>query len=290
MTIVMVISIRRTMCPGIGISSVVTMFARKPVWAVLITVIAMFAVVLGGSLPAAFLMSPENPFRQFAGVVGTALAAVLLVWLLRRFVTRQPWSGLRLHWDLTAIPYFALGLAAGMAAVLSSSAASVALGVAQFRTFDTGGLPYVPILLLSIVAALIGQAFPEELLWRGHLYDTLPPRSRLITTSLVFGALHIISNGGQQGIAEHLLYVLQACALGFASGAARERTGSLWAAVGVHTGLHAAIRVLPTEGIQYGVQLVLQAATMTLAAVILLKAGRRAPATNRTTSAKTPAS
>ena len=85
MTIVMVISIRRTMCPGIGISNVVTMFARKPVWAVLITVIAMFAAVLGGSLPAAFLMSPENPFRQFAGVVGTALAfgAMLAVHSLR---------------------------------------------------------------------------------------------------------------------------------------------------------------------------------------------------------------
>lgn len=276
MTIVTVISNRRTMSIEHEISNVVTMFARKPIWAVLITMAAMFAMNIGGAFPAMVLMSPQNLFRRPAMAVGVTLAAVLIIWLLRRFVTRQPWSGVRLHWDRKAISRFALGAAAAMAAVLTANAISIAVGIARLHPFDTEGLPWATVVLLIFVLPLLNQAFPEELLWRGHLYDTLSPRIALVTTTLAFGAMHIISQGGQQGIVEHLLYVVTACALGFGCGAARERTGSLWAAVGFHTGFHWANRVMPTEGIQYGVQLVLLAVTMTVAAVLLLRAGRRA--------------
>lgn len=276
MTIVMVVSIQGTMRRNIRISSVVTMFARKPIWAVLITVVAMFAAVLGGSSLASLLFPRESLFYTIFGSVAVTLAAVLIVWSLRRFVTRQPWSGLRLTWDRRALPRFLVGLAAAMAAILLANTVAVAVGVARFVTVDPGGSAYPVLILLVIFPVLLGQAFPEEVLWRGHLYDTLPPRITLVTTSLAFGAMHIVSNGGQEGVAEHLLYVLMACALGFGCGAARERTGSLWAAIGFHTGFHLAHRIAPAESIRYGVQLALLAAATTATAVIFLRAGRRA--------------
>ena len=130
MTMVMVVSHHGMMCSDIGKSTVITMFARKPVWAVLITAIATLVAAFGGPLLANSLMSPQNLFSFFVGPVLSALIAVLLIWLLRRFVTRQPWSGVRLTWDRMTIPHFALGLGAALAAVLLANAAAVAVGVA----------------------------------------------------------------------------------------------------------------------------------------------------------------
>ncbi|MEV4010288.1 type II CAAX endopeptidase family protein [Nonomuraea angiospora] len=249
------------------------MKATQPVWAVLIAVVAMFAQVFGGSLPAMLLFDRGDPLYQPVGVVGVTLASLGLVYLIRRFLGRQSWRGVGLTRTWRAVPHLLAGVLAGAAAVIASSALSVALGVATWAPWDVVRvqLPYVP---LYVAIALLGQAFPEELLWRGHLFDTLSgrlsPRTVLIVVSVCFGALHIISRSAADTPAERLLYVLQAIALGFACAAARERTGAVWMAVGVHTGFHTGNIVLPTQDIQYGVQLVLLAGTLTVTGLLIL--------------------
>ncbi|MEV6035372.1 type II CAAX endopeptidase family protein [Nonomuraea sp. NPDC052116] len=254
------------------------MKATHPVWAVLITVAAMFAQVLAASRLTGLFLDAGSPLYLPVAVTVTTLTSLGLVYLIRRFLGRQSWRGVGLTRSWRAVPHLLAGVMAGAAAIIAANGLSVALGVATLTPWwDLVG-PQLPWVLLNVAIALLGQAFPEELLWRGHLFDTLSgrlsPRTVLIVVSVCFGALHIISGSAADTPAERLLYVLHATALGFAGAAARARTGAVWMAVGVHTGYHTGNIVLPTQDIQYGVQLVIMAATLTVTGLLIL-AGRR---------------
>ncbi|MEV0228913.1 type II CAAX endopeptidase family protein [Nonomuraea sp. NPDC050786] len=264
------------------------MKATHPVRAVLITVVAMFAQVVIGSLPAMLLLDRGNILYRPVGVIGITLASLGIVYLIRRYLGRRPWRGVGLTRSWRAVPHLLAGALAGAAAVAAAGALSVAFGVATWMPlpYDMIGaeLPYLP---LAIAIALLGQAFPEELLWRGHLFDTLSdrlsPRNVMIMTAVVFGAMHIISQSAADTVAERLLYTLQAAGLGFACAAARARTGAVWMAVGVHLGLHIGNMTLPIKDIQYGVQLVILACTLTVTGLLILsrRKGERVSAPER---------
>ncbi|MEV4111848.1 type II CAAX endopeptidase family protein [Nonomuraea sp. NPDC049695] len=253
------------------------MKATHPVWAVLITVVAMLAQVVIGSLPATLLLDRDNLLYQPVGVVGITLASLGIVYLIRRYLGRQSWRGVRLTRSWRAVPHLLAGALAGVAAVAAASALSVAFGVATWVPYDVFS-PEMLYLPIAIAIALLGQAFPEELLWRGHLFDTLSgrlsPRAVMIVTAVVFGAMHIISQSAADTVAERLLYTVQAAGLGFACAAARARTGAVWMAVGVHLGLHIGNMTLPTKDIQYGVQLVIMACTLTVTGLLILSRRR----------------
>lgn len=59
-----------------------------------------------------------------------------------------------------------------------------------------------------------------------------------VTITMLVTAIHLVSQGGQQSVSEHVLYL--ALPLGFSLLAVGLLlwTGSLWAAVGVHGGFH----------------------------------------------------
>lgn len=249
-----------------------------PVWVVLIAVAVMFGQVIGGSAPVTLLLDPGHPLYRPLGTAGITLASLGLIYLVRRFLHRRPWRDVGLARSRQAVPHLLAGLLAGGAAVAASSVVSVTLGVATWVPWDHIG-PQLPYLPLAIALALLGQAFPEELLWRGHLFDTLAdrlsPRAVLLVTSVVFGALHIISQSAADTLAERLLYVVQAIALGFACGAARARTGTVWMAVGVHVGLHTGNMLLPTQDISYGLQLLTLICTLSVTGLLLLRGRMR---------------
>ncbi|MFI9592113.1 lysostaphin resistance A-like protein [Nonomuraea sp. NPDC052265] len=252
--------------------------ATHPLWAVLITVAAMFAQVIVGTAPVTLLLTADHPLYRPLGMIGITLASLGLVYLIRRFLGGQSWAGVGLERSWRAVPQLLLGVVAGAAPVVAAVLLSLAFGVTSLAPSEAifanlGLVPY------GIAFALLSQAFPEELLWRGHLFDTLSARlSRtavLIVVSVGFGALHILSNSSADSPAERLLYVLQAVALGFACAAARARTGTLWMAVGVHTGLHAGNLLLPTKSLNYGVQLVILSCALTVTGLLLLRPGRK---------------
>ncbi|MFI7634650.1 lysostaphin resistance A-like protein [Nonomuraea sp. NPDC049400] len=249
------------------------MKATHPVWAVLITIAAMFAQVFLGALPTMLLFDESNPFYEPVGVVGITLASLGFVYLIRRFLGRQPWRGVGLTRSWRAAPHLLAGVLAGAVAVVAAGALSVAFGVATWAPDDVV-LPQLSALPLMIAILLLGQAFPEELLWRGHLFDTLSgrlsPRAVLIVTAVAFGAMHIFSKSGADTLAERLLYIVHAAGLGFACGAARARTGTVWMAVGVHLGFHIANRTFPIKISQFSVELVILACTLTVTGLLIL--------------------
>lgn len=252
----------------------------KETLAVVATMAGMFAAVFAGSAPVTLLMDHANPLYRPLGNLGIALAAVLIVYLWRRFVLRRSWRGVGLGWNARALPQALLGVGAAVAAVGVAAAVTVAVGAGHWQP---GLSDHVGAALLAVPTTMLaGQAFPEELLWRGNLYDVLARRLRpgavIAICAVFFGVLHLASKSGAEGTAQHLLYVVQATALGFLCGAARARTGALWAAIGAHLGLHVGNMLFAVRPTEYGVQLVLMTITMALAgAAFLVRARTRRP-------------
>jgi uncharacterized protein len=250
--------------------------ATHPVWAVLITTAATFGQIVVGTAPVTLLLDVGHPLYRLLGMIGITLASLGLVYLIRRFLGGQSWSGVGLERSRRAVPQLFLGVVAGAVPVASAIMLSVAFGAMSMPPSEMI-FAHMGLLPFGIAFALLSQAFPEELLWRGHLFDTLsarmPPKAVLIVVSVGFGVLHILSSSQADSLGERLLYVLQAVALGFACAAARARTGTLWMAVGVHTGLHIANLLLPTAAVHYGVHLVILSCTLTVSGLLLLRSG-----------------
>lgn len=231
--------------------------------------VLMFAqAIIGSTLPLLFL-DRTSPLVNLLGPLGITLTALLFVYVVRRFLDRRPWSSLGWHrpWHLL------LGVLAGALPILAAFGTAMAMGAGTWVPMDAsvllGQLP------LGAVLLLLNQAFPEELLWRGHVFDTLSqrlsPRAVLIITSVAFGSMHVFSQGSGTTIGDKLLYVLMATALGFAAGAARVRGGGLWMAAGVHLGFHLGMRSMPVKPENFGVLLVLMTIGLTLAGAVLLR-------------------
>ena len=55
---------------------------------------------------------------------------------------------------------------------------------------------------------------------------------------VVFALLHLLSNGGQENVAERFIFLPPSIGFAFAAAMARLASGSVWAAIGVHGGLH----------------------------------------------------
>ncbi|MFS1298289.1 type II CAAX endopeptidase family protein [Streptosporangium longisporum] len=257
------------------------MRATHPVWAVPITMAAMFVQVLAGTLPVTLLMDRANPLYRPLGMLGITVASIALVYAIRHYLGRQSWSGVRLTRSWSAAWHLPAGILVGVVPMVAGNALSVALGVATWASWEQGVAPTPPYIALAVAFVVLGQAFPEELLWRGHLFDTLSgrlsPRMVLFVVSAGFGVLHIVSQSPADSVAEKLLYVVQATALGFACTAARARSGAVWMAVGVHTGFHIGNMLTPTKDLRYDVQLILLTCILFLVGLAVLPRSRTSP-------------
>lgn len=180
------------------------------------------------------------------------LSAILFVWLLVRFVDGMRLRDVGFTFDRRTLPTLVAGYAAMMAVTAAVTLATEAAGwnraPQQQPDFWTG------LLMVGFGMGLIYQGFPEELYWRGYGMATLrdhPVRAVWITGA-VFGAMHIVSAGGQENFTEQLIYVGQAFAFGAFAGALTLALRSLWAAVGVHAGLHLGTFLLESAGVGSG--------------------------------------
>lgn len=259
-------------------------FFRHPGTAVVTTAASMFAMlILGGLLSALMYMAfaritghtAEGTWRTIIMVASygcIAGFAVLLI-LLWRKLARVPLRGLGLAasrrlWLL--IPGFALAIGVNYAV----AGIAVTAGAAEWSSEQPVLLAYPT--LLSIVVIFFGQAFPEELLWRGHLAGLLRlrmgTRGIIITTSLGFGVLHILSGNNAQNFGDQLIYVVQAIALGCLLIAMRLGASSLWLAVGFHTGYNVFLDVVAPMPGSYWVEILTRVIVLAILATIALLA------------------
>lgn len=168
----------------------------------------------------------------------TAMAVVLFRLVCTR-VDRRPFAQTGVVATRASVPLFLLGL---LVSALVTAVVDVALtraGLSRDVVHVTpaqfwAGLPGL------LAAAFLLQGFPEELAFRGYVLSMFAERPVLAlgVSSLVFGVIHLASSGGQQSVAERFLYLGPATAMGVLAGVLVIVTRSLWAAVGVHGGMH----------------------------------------------------
>ncbi|MDO5051586.1 MAG: type II CAAX endopeptidase family protein [Pseudoclavibacter sp.] len=223
-----------------------------PAIRVAILVLLLFCAVLSPSLVAVLPGMPSPEERPVATLLVqivlhalVSLCAVLLLGGYARWIERCRLRELGLRGSRRLLPLLAAGT--GAAVVLAFLAHLLARLLPGERVpAQAGGLPEDPALfwpglfLVLVSQPFLLQGFPEELVFRGAVLRTLGARPGLAiaVSTLVFGALHLFSKGGQQNLAEQLLYLLYPIALGFLAAVLVVSTRSLWIAVGVHGGFH----------------------------------------------------
>jgi membrane protease YdiL (CAAX protease family) len=178
--------------------------------------------------------SPASVIFQLSTFAGVWPATWLAVWLLHG----QSFGSLlsperRMRWG-----DFLGGLAlAGGFWVITLMLGVAAVGVPERSALplETWALAFVP---LAVVVFF--QASAEELVFRGYILQQLAARwsSPLVWAALpafLFGLAHY-ANGSGSGLGVH--YVAVTLAFGLAAAALVWRTGSLAAAMGLHTGMN----------------------------------------------------
>lgn len=176
-----------------------------------------------------------------------SVVGVLLLWFLSRGVDRRSIASSGWVFDARTVPLLLLGTALAVAAVLVGGVTVSALGWARVDpdTAAVGSAPLWVVLAVGLTRAFLMQGLPEELLFRGYLMATLRHRPLLAlwVSTLVFTAMHLISQGGQQNALERVLYLALPFGMGFSAAALVLLTGSVWTAVGIHGGVHTGILI-----------------------------------------------
>jgi CAAX protease family protein len=183
-----------------------------------------------------------------AASVGIAASAFGLVWLLRRHIDRRPWSGIGLPLDRTAIPHLLFGIVLAGIVSMIAAAVTVQLGLAEWSWSadtinDAASEGWATTILLIVLSTVLVQGFPEELVFRGYMYSnlgaTLPLWATVVSSSLIFGSMHILSSEGASTVAEHVVYAVAAIGFGLMLAAFRTVSGTLWLGIGFHSGFDA---------------------------------------------------
>ncbi|MGO4044389.1 CPBP family glutamic-type intramembrane protease [Actinomyces johnsonii] len=201
-----------------------------------------------------FALAHENPVglvESFAVgscvllIYGAAVVlALTLCYVLGCTLDRGRRVGMGLRTDRRALLWLAGMILAALVVDL------VVAGMLHVFGIAGGGqpLPQSPAWLMiveSFSIAFLLQGIPEEIIWRGWLYSSLgETRFAAVSSVLGFTALHLLSQGGQQNLLEHLTYLAPPCGFAVAALIVRTISGSTWAAIGVHGGFHVANDVL----------------------------------------------
>lgn len=188
------------------------------------------------------------------GHIQSALFATLLtvpmVTVARRFLDSGTLAGLGLPWSPKAVAR-AFGIGALSFLVPSALGFAIVLGLG-WTTITPAAAPgeilaFVPLL---VVLVFLYEALPEELAFRGYLYQALAERHSRITAvggqALLFGLWGAVLSTIHQG-AFHLERLMLFFVVGFVLGLVRVVTGSVWATIGLHAAFQTTAQLLLNE-------------------------------------------
>ena len=223
---------------------------------IVIAFVMMFACALTPSLliqiPAvrSFGIAHSHPQSNVDDVVmaalvlllyGTATILVLMLcYVLRRTLDRGRRVSLCWRLDRRALLWVVGMIVAAIAVEFAVAGIVHALGLAG----GNEGIPDRPWWIIA--ATIFSQAFflqgiPEEIIWRGWLFSSLgETRCAAVSSVLGFTVLHLLSQGGQQNLLEHITYLAMPCGFAVTALIVRTISGSTWAAIGVHGGFQVA--------------------------------------------------
>lgn len=218
-------------------------------------VFALFFATLVGSMASQAGASKLLKQGIQAGLV-TLITVPLLYILLKRFSSR-PFYSIGLSGWRQAIPKAMMG--AMYVIVLSASGFAIAhlLGWIKVTQFHFSA-HLVTVLLLNMMIAFFYEAFPEELTFRGTVYNALNRRFNCFIALLLQPILFVLAPltvsglqyiAGIESPAITLDYIVLLLSFGFILQLLRIATGSLWTSIGFHLAFLENSRFFVLQGI-----------------------------------------
>ena len=168
----------------------------------------------------------------------TTSVACVCVWFLCRYLDKKPFSIVDLRLTRRGVLWFFSMIA--VACIIFA----VTMGIAHLAgvkgiSEDSSGDTWWANIILAFGLGFLLQAIPEEIIFRGWLIPSLGNTKLAVALSVVtFGVIHIVSQGGQQNLVERFIYLSMPLGFAFAAAIVRLASHSVWAAIGVHGGLH----------------------------------------------------
>ena len=168
----------------------------------------------------------------------TTLVACASVWFLCRYLDKMPFSIVDLRLTSRGVLWFFSMIA--VACIIFA----ITMGIAHLAGVkgipeDSSGDTWWANIILAFGLGFLLQAIPEEIIFRGWLIPSLGNTKLAVALSVVtFGAIHIVSQGGQQNLVERFIYLIMPLGFAFSAAIVRLASHSVWAAIGVHGGLH----------------------------------------------------
>ena len=168
----------------------------------------------------------------------TTLVACASVWLLCRYLDKTPFSIVDLRLTSRGVLWFFSMIAVACIIFAITMGIAYLAGVKGISEDSSGDTWWANIILAFGLGFLL-QAIPEEIIFRGWLIPSLGNTKLAVALSVVtFGVIHIVSQGGQQNLVERFIYLIMPLGFAFAAAIVRLASHSVWAAIGVHGGLH----------------------------------------------------
>jgi hypothetical protein len=182
-----------------------------------------------------------GPLRNLVAHGAAVVAGCAVTWAFRRWVDRRPWSELGLGWPGSrSLAHLGVGVAIGLAGAGVNLASGVLLGgyrVTGTEVAAAGARAALGGLALGAVLYLL-SAVVEELGWRGYVLSALNRLARpwvaMVITGVLFAVPHLLAGSSSPWFALQALVDYSLLSALFVL--ARRRSGTLWAAIGVHTG------------------------------------------------------
>lgn len=187
--------------------------------------------------------------------VMTFAVALLLLWLMMRFVERRPLRESGWRWSRSSLGLLGLGI--GLSLLIGGGITLILFAAGKVEQHPVNWAEATIGVAIATTAARLAQAFflqgiPEELLFRGWLMQTMRnrPVAAVIVSTVVFGALHWFSTSGAgMPVSDRLLYLIWPTGFGFLAAVLVLRLKSVWPAIGVHAGSHVANLLLGFMGL-----------------------------------------
>lgn len=211
------------------------------VWTALLAVFATTAQI------ATLLFGPDYDLtRHIIMAITTSALVVPLIAVARLVLDREPFAGLGLALDASALKPLLIGAVCWLAPSATGLVLCLAFGLVNIRAAAEWGeiLAFVPLL---VVLVFLLEALPEELAFRGYLQTNLErllqPWLAVTVQAVLFGswgvALWLITSGGIDPLHASMFYVM-----GVVTGMLRKITGSVWACIGMHIAFQATAQLL----------------------------------------------
>lgn len=168
----------------------------------------------------------------------TTLVACASVWFLCRYLDKMPFSVVDLRLTSRGVLWFFSMIAVACIIFAITMGIAYLAGVKGISE-DSSGDTWWANMILAFGLGFLLQAIPEEIIFRGWLIPSLGNTKLAVALSVVtFGVIHIVSQGGQQNLVERFIYLIMPLGFAFAAAIVRLASHSVWAAIGVHGGLH----------------------------------------------------